>query len=50
MGLYGVDIKTIGTAVGWLLWSGKPGVLGGGLFFKDVLSYTKKVKQCEGQR
>lgn len=49
MGLYGLDIKTIGTALGWLLWSVQTLViLGGGLIFVAMFSfYNKKRRRIE---
>ncbi len=46
MGLYGLDIKTIGTALGWLLWSVQTIViLGGGLIFIGMFSYHNKKRK-----
>jgi len=47
MGLYGLDIKTIGTALGWLLWSVQTVViLGGGLIFIGLFSYYNKKRKA----
>lgn len=43
MELYGLDFKTTGTALGWLLWSAQTIiVLGGGLIFSGLFSYHNK--------
>jgi len=47
MGLYGLDIKTIGTALGWLLWSVQTVViLGGGIIFIGLFSYYNKKRKA----
>jgi len=47
MGLYGLDTKTIGTALGWLLWSVQTVViLGGGLIFIGIFSYHNKKRKA----
>lgn len=47
MGLYGLDVKTIGTALGWLLWSAQTLViLGGGVIFIGMFSYHNKKRKA----
>jgi uncharacterized membrane protein YbhN (UPF0104 family) len=46
IGLYGLDAKTTGRALGWLLWSVQTIIiLGGGLIFFGLLSYYNKKQQ-----
>jgi hypothetical protein len=46
MGEYGLDVKTIGTALGWLLWSVQTLiVIGGGLVFFGLFSYYNKKRK-----
>lgn len=48
MGLYGLDVPTTGTTLGWLLWSAQTLItLGAGLFFSALLSYHNKQKKSE---
>ncbi|MES1215770.1 MAG: lysylphosphatidylglycerol synthase transmembrane domain-containing protein [Bacteroidota bacterium] len=43
MGLYGLDINTVGTALGWLLWSAQTVIsVAGGLICFSLLSYYNK--------
>jgi uncharacterized protein (TIRG00374 family) len=51
MGLYGVDENTIGSALGWLLWSVQTLIiLVGGLICFALLSYFNKNKQLESRQ
>jgi len=51
MGWYGLDEKTIGNALGWLLWSVQTLIiLFGGLLFFALLSYHNKKRQLETRR
>jgi uncharacterized membrane protein YbhN (UPF0104 family) len=46
IGLYGLDVKTTGRALGWLLWSVQTIIiLGGGLTFFGLFSYYNKKRQ-----
>ena len=50
MGWYDVDVKTIGTSLGWLLWSVQTLViLIGGLVFFALLSHHNKKRQIENR-
>jgi hypothetical protein len=46
IGLYGLDAKTTGRALGWLLWSVQTIIiLGGGLTFFGLFSHYNKKRQ-----
>ncbi len=46
IGLYGLDVKTTGRALGWLLWSVQTIIiLGAGLTFFGLISYYNKKRQ-----
>jgi uncharacterized membrane protein YbhN (UPF0104 family) len=46
MGLYGLDIDTVGTALGWLLWSAQTIIsIAGGLICFSILSYYNREKK-----
>ena len=50
MGWYDVDVKTIGTSLGWLLWSVQTLIiLIGGLVFFALLSHHNKKRQIENR-
>jgi glycosyltransferase 2 family protein len=50
MGLYGIDEKTIGNALGWLLWSVQTLlVLVGGVIFFGLFSYYNKKNKIENR-
>jgi hypothetical protein len=47
MGLYGLDIDTVGTALGWLLWSAQTIIsVAGGLICFSLLSYYNRDKKA----
>lgn len=51
MGLYGIDIKTTGMALGWLLWSAQTLiVIVGGIIFSVLFSYYNKKFKNEGRQ
>ncbi len=46
MELYGLEFETVGTALGWLLWSAQTVIiLAGGLIFSGLFSYHNKKKR-----
>ncbi|MBD0331953.1 MAG: flippase-like domain-containing protein [Chitinophagaceae bacterium] len=51
IGLYGLDVKTTGVALGWLLWSVQTLIiLAGGLVFSGLFSYHNKKRKVENRQ
>jgi glycosyltransferase 2 family protein len=51
MELYGLEFKTVGTALGWLLWSAQTVIiLVGGLVFSGLFSYHNKKKRSANSK
>ncbi|MGI8598526.1 MAG: lysylphosphatidylglycerol synthase transmembrane domain-containing protein [Chitinophagaceae bacterium] len=51
MELYGLDVKTTGAAIGWLLWSVQTLlILGGGIIFSGLFTYHHKKRRFENRQ